>query len=172
MSQDVDDLSTSVYFQSTLPLTLRCTDSAQQRGFLGWPSRTGAPADVPVRAWGQDETLGTQASHVKSSEHEPRTRRSAGSGSPGLGSPELEGSAGPGRWARVAGPGSLGPGRWARVAGPGSARAPGQRACGQPVTSSTPATVRLPRRSTRNRPCNNSAGSSTASSPATRVLFT
>src|SRR5215471_1928943 len=109
MSQDVDDLSTSVFFQSTLPLTLRCTDSAQQRGFLGWPSRTGAPADVPVRAWGQDETLGTQASHVKSSEHEPRTRRSAGSGSPGLGSPELEGSAGPGRWARVsAGSGSAG----------------------------------------------------------------
>src|SRR5690242_5512854 len=65
--------------QPTLPLTVRCTDSGQQRGFPCWAPRTGAPAGAPIRARGQDETVGTHASYVKSGEPKPRVRRSAAS---------------------------------------------------------------------------------------------
>ena len=41
----------------------------------------------------------------------------------------------------------------------------------QPVITSTPATVRRPRRSTRNRPCSRSPGSGAASLAETRLLF-
>ena len=66
-------------FQLTLPLTLLCTDSAQPRGFLGWPPGLMRLTAFPSVLGGQDETLGTHASHVKSSERKPRPRRSADS---------------------------------------------------------------------------------------------
>ena len=88
---------------STLPCRRHSyVRTARNRGLSWLAPRTDAPAGDPVRAWGQDETLGTHASYVKSSEREPRPRRSA----------DAE---------------SLSPGSHARIIGSGSP-APGQRA--------------------------------------------
>src|SRR5215467_13609452 len=71
-----------MYYQPTLPRTVLMHGQQTARSFLGWPPALDAWPAFPSCS-GAEERLGLQAIHVKSSDRESRTCRSASSGSAG-----------------------------------------------------------------------------------------
>src|SRR5215467_7377124 len=71
-----------MYYQPTLPRTVLMYGQQTARSFLAGPPALDAWPAFPS-CLGAEERLGIQATHVKSSDRESRTCRSAGSGSAG-----------------------------------------------------------------------------------------